>query len=82
MNHQSKPTVFDVAEAKAKFSEIIKRAEAGERFVVTRHGVPVVEIAASTEIQPKKKLRGAMKGQIWIAPDFDVLGPEWDEYIS
>lgn len=82
MNLENKPTVFSVAEAKSRFSEIIKRAEAGERFVVTRHGNPVVEIAASADAQPKKKLRGQMKGQIWIAPDFDVLGPEWDEYIK
>jgi prevent-host-death family protein len=82
MNQESKPTIFSVAEAKAKFSEIVKRAEGGERFVITRHGSPVVEIAASADARPKKKLRGAMKGQIWIAPDFDVLGPEWDEYVG
>lgn len=82
MKLESKPTVFSVAEAKSRFSEIVKRAEAGERFVVTRHGAPVVEIAASPEARPKKKLLGAMKGQIWIAPDFDELGPEWDEYVK
>ena len=82
MNANSTPTVFSIAEAKAKFSELVKRAEAGERFVVTRHGSPVVEIAASADIKPKKKLRGALKGKIWISPDFDVLGPEWDEYLS
>ena len=81
MNVDSRPTVFSVAEAKAKFSELVKRAEAEERFVVTRHGSPVVEITASADIKPKKKLRGALKGKIWISPDFDVLGPEWDEYL-
>jgi prevent-host-death family protein len=82
MNIERKSTTFSAAEAKAKFSEILKRAEAGERFVVTRHGKPIVEIAASADALPKKSLRGAMKGQIWIAEDFDVLGPEWDEYVS
>lgn len=82
MNVEDKPAVFSIAEAKAKFSELVKRAEAGERLTVTRHGKPVVEIAPSTETQPKKKLRGAMKGKIWIAQDFDTLGPEWDEYLS
>ena len=81
MNVEGKPAVFNIAEAKAKFSELVKRAEAGERLIVTRHGKPVVEIARSAEAQPRKKLRGAMKGKIWIAPDFDVLGPEWDEYL-
>lgn len=82
VNIETKPTVFSIAEAKAKFSELVARAEAGERFIVTRHGKPVVEIAASAEAKPRKKLRGAMKGKIWIAPDFDVLGPEWEEYAS
>lgn len=82
MNLENKPSTFSIADAKAKFSEIVKRAEAGERFIITRHGMPVVEIAPSAEARPKKKLRGAMKGQIWMAPDFDELGPEWDEYVK
>ncbi len=28
-------------EAKVKFSEILRRVEKGERFVITRHGMPV-----------------------------------------
>ena len=72
-----------VAEAKAKFSELLKRAEAGEEIVVTRHGKPVAIIGAPKKVQGEKKsLLGAMKGKIWIAPDFDELGPEWDEYIK
>jgi len=82
VNIETKPTVFSIAEAKAKFSELVSRAEAGERLIVTRHGRPIVEIAATGDAKPKKKLRGAMKGEIWIAPDFDELGPEWDEYIK
>lgn len=82
MNIENKRTTFSVAEAKAKFSELLSRAEAGERLTVTRHGRPIVDISASSDSKPKNKLRGAMKGQIWIAPDFDELGPEWDEYVK
>jgi prevent-host-death family protein len=81
VNIESKPTVFSVAEAKAKFSELLSRAEAGERLTVTRHGRPIVEITGANQ-KPKQKLRGALKGQIWIAHDFDELGPEWDEYVK
>jgi prevent-host-death family protein len=28
-------------EAKAKFSELLRRVEKGERFIITKHGVPV-----------------------------------------
>lgn len=35
---------YSVAEAKAKLSELIDRAEKGEGVTITRHGVPVVEL--------------------------------------
>lgn len=34
------PTV-GACEAKTKFSELLRRVEKGERFVITRHGRPV-----------------------------------------
>lgn len=37
-------TDYSVAEAKAKLSELIDRAEKGEGVVITRHGKPVVEL--------------------------------------
>ncbi len=39
-------TQYSVAEAKAKLSDLIDRAERGEGVVITRHGRPVVEIKA------------------------------------
>ncbi|MGD9815362.1 MAG: type II toxin-antitoxin system Phd/YefM family antitoxin [Hyphomonadaceae bacterium] len=35
---------YSVAEAKAKLSELIDRAEKGESVTITRHGKPVVEM--------------------------------------
>jgi prevent-host-death family protein len=37
-------TSYSVAEAKAKLSELIDRAEKGEGVTITRHGRPVVEL--------------------------------------
>lgn len=72
-----------IADAKAQFSELVKRAEAGEEIVITRHGKPVASLAAK-HVKPENapSLLGALKGKIWIADDFDELGPEWDEYIK
>jgi prevent-host-death family protein len=72
-----------VAEAKAKFSELVKRAEGGEEIAVTRHGKVVARLVPPVQ-EPKERssLNGAMAGKIWIADDFDELGPEWDEYIK
>ena len=59
-----------VSEAKSHFAELLKRAEDGERIVVTRHGKPVARIEGIEK--PKNLPRiGALKGQIEMAGDFD-----------
>ena len=45
---------INVAEGKARFSELIARAEAGEEIVVARRGKPVVRMVAVE--QPRKPL--------------------------
>lgn len=73
---------FPIAEAKAKFSELISRAEAGEEIEITRHGKVVATISAPPTSKDKTSLIGAFKDKVRMADDFDVLGPEWDEYIK
>lgn len=74
---------ISASEAKEKFSELLARAEAGEEIIVTRHGKAVAVIAPPPAASGRRKnLVGAMKGRIWIADNFDELGPEWDEYIK
>ncbi len=43
------PTIIGAYEAKTKFSELIARAEKGERFVVTKNGRPVARIMPAEE---------------------------------
>lgn len=40
-----------IAEAKARFAQLVARAEAGECIVITRHGRPVVQVSAVAEKQ-------------------------------
>lgn len=70
-----------VAEMKAHLSEILRKAAAGEEIVVTRHGKPYVKVGPDKPKPAKLPRIGAFKGQIWMADDFDELGPEWDEYM-
>lgn len=71
-----------IAEAKAKFSELVKRAESGEEVLVTRHGKVVARLAPPAAVAERKSLLGAFKDEhFWMADDFDELGPEWDEYV-
>jgi prevent-host-death family protein len=41
-----KVTCVAISEAKRQFSELVRRAEAGEQIVITRYGLPVVRLVA------------------------------------
>jgi prevent-host-death family protein len=74
---------ISIAEAKAKFSELVARAQSGEEIVLTRHGKAVATISPlpNQNVQPGS-LIGAMKGRVKISDDFNDLGPEWGEYVK
>lgn len=61
-----------IAEAKAQFAELIRRAEAGEAIELTRYGRPVARLVGAPRPQ-NIPLIGAMKGAITV-PD-DLLDP-------
>lgn len=47
-DHQASTHPLGVAEAKRRFSELIDRVGAGERFVISRRGHPAVLLASPT----------------------------------
>jgi prevent-host-death family protein len=40
-------TTIGIYEARIRWSEIISRVERGERFTITRHGVPIADLVPS-----------------------------------
>jgi prevent-host-death family protein len=63
-----------IGEAKAHFSDLVKRAEQGEEIVIKRGEQPVamlVQFKARGERKP-----GRLKGRVVIHDDFDELPPE------
>ena len=67
---------YNIATAKARFSELVQRAMLGEDVVVTKENKAVVKIVA---IKPAKRKPGTGKG-IWIAPDFDAPLDDFRDY--
>jgi prevent-host-death family protein len=64
-----------VGEAKAHFSALIKRAEAGEEVLVTRSGMPVARIVPVKAA--KERSFANDEGLGFVADDFDKpLPPE------
>lgn len=45
-------TTYSVAEAKARMSELLDRAEKGEKVVISRRGHPVAELAPVKTFKP------------------------------
>ena len=58
---------MSVHEAKAHFSELLRRVESGETVVVTRHNRPVAEIRPPAPVQTRRL--GAFEGEFVISPD-------------
>ena len=67
---------FNLAEAKAHFSEIVRRAMRGEEVIVANRNRPVVRIVPIT---PALRKPGTGKG-IWISPDFDEPLDDFEGY--
>ncbi len=68
---------MNIAEAKAKLSELVARAEAGEEVVIARDGVPIVVLKPARDAQaaagdaPTSRPIGFLShlGPVWAAPD-------------
>ena len=65
-------TQINVAEAKAKLSELLDRALGGEEIVIARAGTPVVRLVAVEDAR-RRRGYGMFKGKIWMSPDFNEL---------
>jgi prevent-host-death family protein len=64
--------------AKAKLSQLITRALAGEDVIIAKAGEPMVRLTpVRTDLTPRQG--GQLKGRIWIADNFDEFDEELDE---
>lgn len=65
-------------EAKTRFSELIERAEKGERITITRHGKPVAEIGPAVQ-HDVARARKALERMRARAASVDLGDLTWDE---
>lgn len=59
--------------AKTQLSRLGEMAWQGERVVIAKAGKPYLDLVPHRESERKL---GVLKGQIWIAPDFDETPEE------
>jgi antitoxin (DNA-binding transcriptional repressor) of toxin-antitoxin stability system len=72
--------MVQVDEAGAQLPQLIEAAERGETVLITRPGRPAARLVVPPpEEEPdageaaRPREGGQLRGQIWIAPDFDEL---------
>ncbi len=69
------PLTVNIFEAKTQLSKLIEKVEHGEDVIIARAGKPVARL---TGLKPEKRpiIFGLMKGEIWVADDFDAPLPD------
>lgn len=59
--------------AKTTLSKLVERAQNGEEIVLTRNGAPVARIEPVRPQNRMAEIRGAFRGEVWMADDFHDL---------
>ena len=72
-----KPRHYNVAEAKAHFSTLVRKALQGDEVIIARDNKPLVRLVP-VAIQARKP--GSARGRISMAPDFDVTPDDFADY--
>ena len=68
-------TTLNLYEAKTQLSKLVERAAAGEEIVIAKAGRPMARLGPLESLRRPRNF-GALKGQIWMADDFDELPEE------
>ena len=68
----------NIAEAKARLSELVEKAASGEEILIARHHKPVAKLVPVRARE--RRAPGSATGQIWIAPDFDEIPADFGDY--
>jgi prevent-host-death family protein len=70
---------FNVAEAKARFSHLVRKALAGEEVVIARDNKPVVRLVPIRRAVRRRR-PGSAKGRVWMAKDYGAPLPDLADY--
>jgi len=71
---------YNIAEAKARFSELVQKAMLGEEVIIAKGNKPVLKLV-QLENPGQPRQPGSGKGQIlYMAPDFDTIPQGFEDY--
>jgi prevent-host-death family protein len=64
--------IRNISQAKAELSALIEAVQSGNEVIIAKAGKPVARLVAFRG-PARPRTPGSMSGEIWIAPDFDIL---------
>jgi len=70
--------VRNISEAKAELSALVEAVLNGSEVIIAKAGKPVARLVAYHGAS-RPRTPGSMKGEIWMAPDFDTLPDDMAE---
>ena len=73
-------TVVNIAAAKARFPELVRRAAAGEEIVIARDNRPVARLAPLAKAEARSP--GSARGRVKLAADFDATPEDFEGYLE
>ena len=71
----------NIAEAKARLSELVDKAAQGDEILIARDHKPVARLVPVGRADGPR-VPGSAKGQVWIGPDFDDIPPDFSDYTK
>jgi prevent-host-death family protein len=74
---RQRPTHYNVAEAKAQFSTLVRKALQGEDVVIARDNKPLVRLVP---VGVPARKPGSAKGRVTIAADFEAPLDDFSDY--
>lgn len=73
---RTKPTVVNIAVAKAQLPELVERAAEGETIVIARHGKPRARLVPLSDPRRALRVPGKGKGRFRARKGFDAALPD------
>lgn len=70
----------NIAEAKARLSELVQMAMSGEDVVIARDNRPLLKLVP-LGAPAGPRVPGSAAGVVWVAPDFDDTLEDFKEYV-
>lgn len=70
---------YNIHEAKAQLSALVRKAMLGEEIIIAKDNKPVAKLVAFAPV-PGQRKPGSAKGQVWTAPDFDAPLDAFEDY--